>query len=385
MFGVSIKTLLRLFGLAVVLGLVALYAAWSFRFELLEQRVAVTKPFRAEEAPAAPDYDDLKYWSAWPGQPGLSALVPRNREPLPDAERKADVFYVHATTLDRASEWNASLEDRVINQVTDQLYTARHASVFNSCCRIFVPRWRQATLFASRRHTADTLAAMALAYRDVEAAFDRFLAESGDRPFILASHSQGSSHMERLLAERVAGTPLEDRLIVVYMIGYWTPERIAQAAFPSVPICETATQTGCVISWDTYGEGRTPFEKVDVFGHWDGKSYEPGGEGKSICVNPLTWEKDGGPAEASLNKGALAVDYDMARTIGPGVTSLPPLEEGLVSAQCREGRLYVPVQDGVLSYKMTMPSYHRYDWGFFYGDLWANAKTRTEAWLKNSQ
>ncbi len=381
MFRVSARTLLRLFGLAVVLGLVALYAAWTFRFELLEQRVAVTKPFRAEEAPAAPDYDDPRYWSAWPGKPGFAALVPRDLTPLPEAARKADVFYVHATTLDRASAWNASLDDAVINEVTDQLYTARHASVFNSCCRIFVPRWRQATLFASRRHTADTAAAMALAYRDVEAAFERFLEEIGDRPFILASHSQGSLHMERLLATKVAGSPLEQRLIVAYMIGYWTPERIAAKAFPSLPVCESAAQTMCVVSWDSYGEGRTPFEKVDVFGHWDGERYAPGGEGKSICVNPLSWEKDGGPADAASNKGALAVDYDLARTIGPGVTSLPPLQKGLVSAQCRAGRLYVPVQDGLFAYKVTMPSYHRFDWGFFYGDLWANAALRTDAWL----
>ena len=77
MFRVSARTLLRLFGLAVVLGLVALYAAWTFRFELLEQRVAVTKPFRAEEAPAAPDYDDPRFWSAWPEEPAEASFSAR--------------------------------------------------------------------------------------------------------------------------------------------------------------------------------------------------------------------------------------------------------------------------------------------------------------------
>ena len=32
------------------------------------------------------------------------------------------------------------------------------------------------------------------------------------QPFILAGHSQGSLHGARLLRERVAGTPLSDRL-----------------------------------------------------------------------------------------------------------------------------------------------------------------------------
>lgn len=381
MFRVSIRTLLGLFGLAVVLGLGALWLAWTFRFELLEQKVAVTKPFAEDDAPPAPDYDDPESWSAWPGRPGFAALVPRNLTPLADDQRRADVFYVHATTLDRPTQWNASLEDGVINEVTDQLYTARHASAFNSCCRIFVPRWRQATLFASRRHSDDTKAAMGLAYSDVARAFDRFIAETNGRPFILASHSQGSLHMERLVAEKVAGTPLQDRLIAVYMIGYWTPEAVAAKAFPDLPVCESADQTGCLISWDTYAEGRTPYEKVDVFGHWDGERYVPGGDGKSICVNPLSWEKDGGLADAAHNKGALPVDYDLARQIGPGVTALPELAVGFTSAACRDGRLYVPAHDGVFRYKITMPSYHRFDWGFFYGDIWANAATRTNAWF----
>jgi hypothetical protein len=55
-------------------------------------------------------------------------------------------------------------------------------------------------------------AAMDLAYRGVERAFDRFLEDaSRGRLFILAGRSQGSIHLIRWLRQRVIGTPMQGR------------------------------------------------------------------------------------------------------------------------------------------------------------------------------
>uniref|UniRef100_UPI0013D36B38 DUF3089 domain-containing protein n=3 Tax=Pseudomonadota TaxID=1224 RepID=UPI0013D36B38 len=62
--------------------------------------------------------------------------------------------------------------------------------------------------------------ALDFAYRDVLAAFDRFLEEAGNRPIILAGHSQGALHLSRLLVDRVAGKPLAKRIVAAYVVGW---------------------------------------------------------------------------------------------------------------------------------------------------------------------
>ena len=57
----------------------------------------------------------------------------------------------------------------------------------------------------------DAQKALDLAYGDVAAAFDQFVKEAGDRPIILAGHSQGALHLERLLREKIAGKPIAKR------------------------------------------------------------------------------------------------------------------------------------------------------------------------------
>ncbi len=44
---------------------------------------------------------------------------------------------------------------------------------------------------------------------------------NGDRPFILAGHSQGTFHAARLLGERIAGTPLAEKMVAACLVGYF--------------------------------------------------------------------------------------------------------------------------------------------------------------------
>ena len=44
------------------------------------------------------------------------------------------------------------LDDESTNQWTDESVIARQAAVFNACCRVFAPRYRQATAAARRSY-----------------------------------------------------------------------------------------------------------------------------------------------------------------------------------------------------------------------------------------
>ena len=72
--------------------------------------------------------------------------------------------------------------------------TGRHSSryFFNACCAVYAPRYRQANGRAFTHPDAKGQPALDLAYSDVERAFERFLAQTDDRPFLIASHSQGT-------------------------------------------------------------------------------------------------------------------------------------------------------------------------------------------------
>ena len=72
-----------------------------------------------------------------------------------------------------------------------------------------------------------------MAYGDVLTAFRYFITECNDkRPFILAGHSQGSGHLQRLIAEELEGRwdELGPRFIAGYIIVSGRP--LSSYAFP---------------------------------------------------------------------------------------------------------------------------------------------------------
>ena len=82
--------------------------------------------------------------------------------------------------------WNVSDTDAPLNPAV----LLNQASVFNACCRIYAPRYRQASLGGLNND-----AALDLAYTDVARAFRHFAAHANHgRPIIIASHSQGTNH-----------------------------------------------------------------------------------------------------------------------------------------------------------------------------------------------
>src|SRR3569832_1591182 len=94
----------------------------------------------------------------------------------------------------------------------------------------------------------DAQKAHALAYRDVAAAFDQFAQKAGKRPIILAAHSQGALHLERLLREKVAGKPIAKRIVAAYVVG-WPISTTADLLALGLPACSAPDQAGCILSW----------------------------------------------------------------------------------------------------------------------------------------
>src|SRR5204862_7705510 len=143
-----------------------------------------------------------------------------------------NVFFLHPTTYLNPARWNAAFDDpgKGVGGGGVETTLRAQASAFAKCCRIFAPRYRQATLYAFLDTEGEGVKAIDLAYQDVRRAFDAFVARNSGKPFIIAGHSQGSIHLLRLIQERIAGTSLQQLLIAAYPIGAAVP-----ADFKAIP------------------------------------------------------------------------------------------------------------------------------------------------------
>lgn len=335
-------------------------------------------PFAEMPQPPAPNYKEQNTWLVWPGRPSKADIIPEGIEGTLASNPQADVFFIHPTTYLSNARWNARFdEDGATNAQLEDGVLRYQTSVFNGCCRIFAPRYRQAAISTFLNPGADSFAAYDLAYSDILRAFDYYLAqENHGRPFIIASHSQGSLHATRLLRERIVNNAeLRRRLVAAYVVGASLPVEDAP-----LPVCKNARQTGCILDWNaTAARSLLAVGRNIMITYRDGRYQTV--QGKSwLCVNPLTWTLDG-EAPASANRGAI-----------PGVklgAPLPRARAGVTGARCEHGRVVVSIprdkREGFTDLLARLGSYHNHDYNLFYASIRQNAIDRVAAYLVQPQ
>ena len=333
-------------------------------------------PFDPAHVPPAPDYAQPSAWLAFPGRDGIERSTSPGMAAVDEASAPADVFFIHPTTYLRNDVWNAAYDAAGADAPYNGPVLLNQVSALNGCCRLYAPQYRQASLKALSKSPA----AVELAYGDVARAFRWYIAhENHGRPFILASHSQGTAHLVRLLQQEVLGTPLAGRLVAAYAVGGYTPASFASLGLPT---CESPRQTGCIVSWNTAQAGRKGARiLIDNKTYWWGGAEKSQGQAPAICVNPLTWNETGA-APASANPGSLPFPPAPFPTKA-GI--LPALTPHLTGAQCRDGLLTVDIPgDAPKGFHDTISlltgSYHLTDYGVFYAAIRANAVDRVAAW-----
>ena len=344
--------------------------------------IMATMPVMAAQAekpspppPVAPDYQSDDAWLAFPGRNGLERSTPRGHKAVDERSASADVFFIHPTTYRGNDVENAPYTQSEKVEELNGAVLLGQVSVFNGCCRLYAPRYRQTSVAALNRPAASDLA-----YSDVSAAFRYYLKHHNKgRPFIIASHSQGTQHAATLLQREVLGRPLQSRLVAAYLIGGYVPDSFAGIG---LPICETSRQTGCVISYNAGKQGsrlaRLVIENKRYW--WQGKMIDRN-QAPAICVDPLGSGPEGS-SPATANLGSLPFPK---MPYPEKAAPLPALVPNLTGATCRAGMLEVKLrspQPSGFSDKLTFlaGSYHRNDYGLFYANLRGDAIGRVDAW-----
>ena len=351
-----------------LLAVAGAFAIFQFGQDVLLKSATPKGHFVAPAANAGPDYADPANWVARPGATDDPASwVPDGIEPTVG---DAAVFYIHPTTYLERDSWNAALTPGGQTEMRTRLFARSQASAFNGAGEIWAPRYRQAAYGAFLLDSSDAAKALDLAYRDVQAAFDRFIAEvPEERPIILAGHSQGSLHLLRLLGDRRAA--IRGRLVGAYVVG-WPVSTSADLPATGLVPCATAESTGCVLSWQSFGDPANPSLILDAWEESAGRS-GPHRREDMVCTDPIGGT-NGGASPPAANPGTLVPTANLASAT---------LEPGRVGSRCDKGLLLIGGDIPTLGpFVLPGNNYHVYDYALFWGAVRRDSKRRLAAWQK---
>ena len=298
-----------------------------------------------EAAPAvANDYSKADTWLCRPGRKDACAVDltttvvaadgKLTNEPFKANENApVDCFYVYPTvSLDATPNSDMTAGPEETSVVRAQF--ARFASQ----CKLYAPLYRQVTLKALRAAMAGGGAFPAdrkVGYNDVLDAWNYYLKnDNKGRGVVLIGHSQGSGVLTQLIKNEIDGKPIQSKIISALLLGtnVAVPKgKDVGGSFQNVPLCRSATQVGCVISYVTF-RAEVPPPANSRFGRVPTEGMQ------AACVNPASLK--GGKAEmhAYLSSGFNGVSTEAAQPkpwatgvkIETPFVSLP----GLLSGEC---------------------------------------------------
>ena len=288
------------------------------------------------------DYGNPDHWLCRPGRKDacsfdltttvVEASGKMTRETFTaDPKAPIDCFYVYPTvSLDKTPNSDMVAGPEENNVVRSQL--AR----FGSVCRIYAPLYRQVTLTALRSAIAGNSMQVdrTLAYNDVKDAWNYYLEhENQGRGVVLIGHSQGSGVLTQLIRNEIDGKPVQQRLVSALLLGTNLSVPKGQdvgGAFKQIPLCKTATQTGCAIAYASF-RANVPPPANSRFGR------APGDNLVAACVNPAELSGDKGVLHAYLSARQITSSSAEPR---PWVNPPKPVDTpfvsvpGLLSAKC---------------------------------------------------
>lgn len=319
--------------------------------------------------------------------------------------KEVDTFYVYPTIItdtDPDAPEIVDIDNPIMRVGAYDTYE-KNASAFEESTNVYAPFYRQTNMAAVADLRGQALEDFHKQEQrtDIYAALDYYFETFNEgRPFILASHSQGSILLKIALEEYFRLHPeYYERMIAAYLIGFSVTESDLEK-YPHIHFAEGAKDTGVVISWNTEGPGNKDADNIVV-------------EKGAISINPITWTRDDTYVPASENLGSRVDDmagaledeivtlrFDISRLRYTRTTILDLVGEvindsfseshpGIADAQIDPDRgTVICTTKEVPFMKMTDPdmpdvfgpeSFHGSDFALYYYNIKDNVKTRIES------
>jgi hypothetical protein len=317
------------------------------------QTASATTQSTVSTAPPRPnpnDYSDSRSWLCRPGGKDACAIDETATIVAADAKltretwaanpnAPIDCFYVYPTiSTDSTLYSDMSADAAEINVIKQQF--ARFASQ----CRPYAPLYRQLTVAGLRRLMADGGGGTALArdailrgvaYDDVRDAWNYYLEhDNKGRGVVLVGHSQGSSILLEIIRREIDGKSIQSRMVSAILAGtnIAVPRgKDVGGSFQHVPLCHSATQTGCVITYASF-RSTIPPPPSTLYGK------VPAPDMVAACTNPAALAGGSGDLHAYLDTTGQTITRFIP--VKPWVTPDRPIKTpwvsvpGLLSAEC---------------------------------------------------
>ena len=157
---------------------------------------------------------------------------------------------------------------------------SRIAGYMGEAGDFYSPYYRHITIEGWATQNEDTINnRFRTAFSDVQAAFETFLEQRPDRPFVLAGFSQGGKAVVELLKTMPAD--VARRLVAAYVLGYKVTPADTLAT-ENIRPARGATDTGVTICYNSVSDVRyiQPVVAAPC----------------AMCINPVNWRTDATPA-----------------------------------------------------------------------------------------
>ncbi len=216
--------------------------AFSYQEQVTLAWINPDRSYEAYEPPPAPDYSKDESWFR-----------------RGDGQRSAaNIFVIHSNVYRGDGGWNAPHDRPTQSAFLDSGVVEAEIEPFSAQGLVWVPRYRQPTLFARFTQKHPGSAARATAYDDILAAFERFLQDiPEDLPIIIAGYGDGALFAGKLWLERIApDETLTRRVAVLYAVGMPLPARPFDSA-----VCQGADEPRCLLSFSPVDERFTEYRE----------------------------------------------------------------------------------------------------------------------------
>ena len=313
----------------------------------------VIPSFDSNDVPQNPNYNLESSWAVLPSKytDEFKEFASSQLDTL-----EADVFYVYPTlnTDKEDTRWNVPIDDLEQNDKVLNKAVLYQASALALTGKVYVPFYRQAHIRSFKKFNEGGKAALELAYTDVKKAFEVFLSKyNKGRPIILFSHSQGTRHTMRLIADFFDKKELQNKLVAAYIPGIG----VKPTLFKTIKPMTKQDEIGGFVSWNTYKKGYYPK---------DDKNWYDG----SVTSNPITWD-DSKVTTLEQHKGFLYTNkkiYDQALKI--------EISDGLVWSSNPKFPMRL--------FMSPIKNYHSGDINLFWQDIKENSVLRLKTYLSKN-
>lgn len=300
----------------------------------------------------ATDYSIAKHWLALPTS----------------ADKAVDVFYLYPTAWHKINKNEpniCAINNPSMLRGAKGAYE-RQATAFETVGNIYAPYYRQANakyyLSLSMKEREKLLSQGPK--EDAFAAFDYYIKHyNKGRPFILASHSQGSILMLQLLSEYMKDHPdAYSRMIAAYVIGYSVTDEYLREN-PHLKFAQGPDDIGVIISYNT--------EAPTIRGP------NPVVLPSAKVINPITWTTDETLATAAEGLGSkLPNKQKKFVPVGKYADARIDKRKGVLICSTADVEKLAP---GNLIFPKGV--FHSFDYPFYFYNIRENAANRARIYL----